>query len=89
MGMDDQYIEMKRFIADLVSFNQALGASMQQLETDYDAVSPLWQDEMRRLFDERWQPFQETMSHYLAHEGRDFVEFLSIRAHHLERYLNG
>jgi uncharacterized protein YukE len=87
MSMDDQYREMKRFLQDLIEFNERLRASIHDLEDCYSRVSPHWQDAMRRTFDSRWTPFRTNMKHYAASEGPGFAEFLNIKLHALGRYL--
>lgn len=89
MSMDDQYREMVNFRKALTEFNMRLGASMRDLQERHDNVSPHWQDEMRRHYDAQWKPLHETMSFYVAVEGRSYVEFLSVKLNALERYLCG
>ncbi len=88
-SMDEQYQEMTNFLRALVGFNQRLEASMRDLETRHDFVSPHWQDEMRRHYDMQWQPLHDVTKHYVASEGPSYVEFLSIKQYALWRYLNG
>ena len=89
MSLDDQYEEMQKFLNGLITFNEGLKASLVELQTQHDHVSPLWQDEMRRNYDKIWGPFQDVMKHYVASEGPGFVEFLSIKLRTLGRYLYG
>ena len=89
MSMDDQFVQMKAFHQALINFNEQLRASVSELEAQHEHVSPLWQDEMRREYDQVWSPFKETMRHYIAREGPSYVEFLSIKIHALGRYLHG
>jgi uncharacterized protein YukE len=89
MSMDEQYAQMQNFQRALIAFNEHLRASLAELQTQHDNVSPHWQDEMRKHYDSVWGPFQETMKHYVASEGPGYVEFLSIKLHALGRYLQG
>ncbi len=89
MSMDDQYREMVSFTKALVAFNERMKASMRDLEARHDAVSPHWQDEMRKTYDQHWEPLDEMMKNYLRNEGPRYVEFLHIKMHVLERYLRG
>jgi len=89
-SMDDLYQEMGVFLEALIEFNQRLSASMRDLQTHHDYVSPHWQDdEMRRHYDAQWQPLNEMTKRYVAAEGPSYVEFLSIKHYALGRYLNG
>lgn len=87
--MDEQLIMMKHFTEALVRFNQYLMQSLKELEAQHDHVSPYWQDEMRRLYDSVWGPFQRNLHRYVEVESHGYVEFLYIKMHALERYLYG
>lgn len=89
MSMDEQFAEMKRFQDALIAFNEQLKTSMTDLESQHANVSPYWQDEMRRAYDSVWEPFHQTMKHYIASESRGYVEFLAVKLHTLARYLGG
>ena len=89
MSMDDQYREMINFRQSLIDFNERLKASMRSLEAQHEYVSPLWDDEMRRHYDAQWEPLRTTMKYYIEMEGRDYVEFLSMKLYKLEKYLYG
>ncbi|MBA3531143.1 MAG: hypothetical protein H0T73_04390 [Ardenticatenales bacterium] len=88
-NMDDQYREMGYFREALINFNTRLKSSMQEMEQHHEAVSPHWQDEMRRHYDAQWQPLHDVMGNYIMREGPNYVEFLSIKLYALERYLRG
>lgn len=87
--MDEQLVMMKHFTEALVSFNQNLKQSLKELEAQHDRVSPYWQDEMRRLYDSVWGPFQLNLHRYVEVESHGYVEFLYIKMRALERYLYG
>lgn len=89
MSMDEQFAQMQNFERTLRAFNEHLTASMNELQTQHDNVSPYWQDEMRRNYDSVWGPFQETMKHYIASEGPGYIEFLNIKIKALWGYLYG
>lgn len=85
--MNDQFDQMKYFRDALIRFNERLGTSMKDLETRHNYVSPHWQDDMRKDYDRQWEPLDNIMKRYLTHEGRAYVEFLSIKMHALGLYL--
>jgi uncharacterized protein YukE len=87
--MDDQYREMVRFCQELIEFNQQLKSSLNDLRQHHDAVSPHWQDEMRRAYDREWEPLKQNMEQYISWDAQVYVESLSIQMAHLERYLRG
>jgi hypothetical protein len=87
--MDEQFEQMRTFTHQLIEFNARLKASVRDLKEKHNQVSPLWQDEMRRYYDAVWEPFEETMDHYLAVEAPNYVEFLEIKLHALRGYLFG
>ena len=89
MSMDDQYREMRNFTTALMKFNDTLKASMNDLNRSHEEVSPLRHDEMRKRYDVTWTPFKEKMDHYLRFESVNYVEFLQIKIHALQRYLYG
>jgi len=89
MSMDDQYREMQRFRDNLVSFNDKLQASMRDLEARHAAVTPHWQDEMRRMYDSHWNPLDKHMQDYLKRQGPAYVIFLKEKIVALGRYLRG
>lgn len=89
MSMDEQFAQMRVFHKTLIGFNEQLKSSFADLETQHENVSPYWQDEMRRRYDQVWEPFKQTMKHYIASEGPGYVEFLTIKLRALRRYLHG
>lgn len=88
-NMNDQFEQMGYFCDALIRFNEQLQASMRELETHHEQVSPHWQDDMRKDYDRQWQPLTEMMQRYLRRESRNYVEFLTIKHHALGRYLYG
>ena len=89
MSMNEQFEQMQIFERSLRGFNEQLKMSLLELQAQHDAVSPHWQDDMRKHYDSVWVPFQTTMKHYVASEGPGYVEFLNIKIHTLRRYLYG
>lgn len=89
MSMDEQYEQMTAFRNALIDFNERLRGSVEDLRRHDEAVSPHWQDQMRREYDVQWQPLDAAMKGYVEREGPGFVEFLSIKLRALERYLHG
>jgi uncharacterized protein YukE len=87
--MDEQFDQMRAFRDALIDFNERLRGSVEDLRRHHEAVSPIWQDQMRREYDIQWEPLDSAMKGYVEREGPGFVEFLSIKLHALERYLRG
>lgn len=87
-GMDAQYEALKRFRQDLIDFDDRLRASVAELEDCLEQVSPLWQDEMRRSFDQLWAPFRTDILHFARSEGPGYVEFITLKMHQTAKYLN-
>jgi hypothetical protein len=87
--MNEQLDHLHRFRDQLISFNMALRHSMYDLQKSHDHVSPMWHDDMRKDYDQQWEPFLEMMKHYDKTDGPRYVEFLSIKIHALEKYLSG
>lgn len=88
-NMNEQYEMGMRFVKMLMDFNMSLRGSMQELERAHENVSPYWQDDMRKLYDQIWGPFHQTMQHYDKVEGPSYVEFLNIKMYATRRYLQG
>jgi len=88
-NMDDQLQQMEWFTNELMRFNERLATSMNDLETQHEYVSPLWQDTMRLSYNREWEPLGQIMRGYLDREARDYVEFLHIKMHALRGYLYG
>lgn len=89
MSMDKQYEQMKQFHAALAAFNEHLSHSMRDLTKQHEEVSPLWQDEMRRMYDSHWKPLDHTMHRYLQKQGPAYLAFLQKKLRYMERYLYG
>ena len=89
MSMDDVLIAMNAFTQELEQFNDSLQASFEQLQAHHDAVSPLWDDAMRKEYDVRWQPLKEKMDEYIHSAGGRYVEGLIEKLDNLKGYLYG
>jgi uncharacterized protein YukE len=89
MSMDEQYAQMRRFNDALLAFDTQLRASMQDLDARHDEVTPYWQDEMRRQYDDQWGPLHATMTGYIEREGPQYEQFLQDKIQALTKYLNG
>ncbi len=87
--MNEQYEQLLIFRKQLIRFNEALKLSMIDLQKSHDYVDRWWRDDMRKAYDRQWEPLKEVMDRYINHEGRSYVEFLSIKIHKLEQYLRG
>ncbi len=85
--MNEQYEQLILFREQLIRFNEALKSSMIDLQNSHDYVDRWWRDDMRKAYDHQWEPLKEMMNRYINHEGRAYVEFLSIKIHKLEQYL--
>ena len=87
MSMNDTFREMRNFHSELRRFNEQIGASMNDLESNHDRVSPIWQDDMRKEYNSQWQDFDEMMKRYLGREGPAYEQFLDQKLRALSRYL--
>jgi len=85
--MNDTFREMRNFHTELQRFNDQLQGSMNDLQTNHDHVSPIWQDDMRKEYDSQWQKFDEEMKTYLSREGPAYVQFLDQKLQALARFL--
>jgi hypothetical protein len=89
MGMDEVHERMLAFEAELEQFQVTLKESIVDTRRHGEAVSALWQDEMRREFDGAWVPLEEAMDDYVRRVGPDQVETMLIKLRHLRSYLHG
>ncbi len=89
MSMDEQFEQMQYFGRALRAFNDQLGASLRNLERNHDAVSPLWQDEFRQLYDAEWQAFKQSMDSYMLRDAEIYTAFLDSKLQALANYLRG
>ena len=88
-GIEETFHSMQDFRLLLSQFNDSLRTSVMDLERQHDSVSPLWQDQWRKDYDMIWQPFEETMKHYLNSGGPNYIEFLDHKSDAMRRYLFG
>ena len=86
MGMDEIHVQMEMFEKELEAFNDRLRVSFRELKDSHERVNPLWQDHMRKEYDNMWVPVEEAMEDYLATVGRGHVEELINRVNWLRRY---
>lgn len=89
MGMDEVRECMRRFESTLEDFQEALQDSMSDVRRHHEAVSPLWQDTMRREYDLTWVPLEEAIETYLRKIGPEQVETMRVKLQYLGRYLDG
>ena len=89
MSMDDVMLTTRAFEEQLELFNERLMQSMAELLEHHAVVSPLWQDEMRREYDVKWLPLEESMKRYESIIGPAYVEVLLTKLRHLRGYLHG
>jgi hypothetical protein len=89
MGMDEVRDRMRAFETELEAFQQTLRASMADVQKHSDAVSPLWQDAMRREYDTTWIPLQEAIEDYMRRIGPEQVETLLKKLRHIGAFLDG
>jgi len=89
MSMDDVLVVLDNFKQELEVFNDNLKLSFEELEKQHDHVAPLWQDEMQKEYDGKWQPLQEKMDQYLKAGGQGYVEGLIQKIEAAKRYLHG
>ena len=89
MSMDEQHRELNNFTASLGEFNQQLASSLRDLTERHEAVSPMWQDEMRRGYDAEWIPLNEMLQRYVGVEAGRYMSFLEEKIQAVRRYLYG
>jgi hypothetical protein len=89
MGMDEVEIHMLRFLRELTHLQESLEASIADVRRNHEAVAPLWDDAMRRQYDQAWVPLEDAMKNYVRRVGPELNEFLRTKSHYLERYLHG
>ncbi len=89
MGMDDVFHSMDAFEKELEVFNQKLQASFKDLNNQHEKVSPLWDDSMRKEYDEKWIPLEEDMKEYVTKDGRTYVDILISKLTAIRGYLYG
>jgi len=87
--MDEVRECMRRFESTLEDFQEALQDSMSDVRRHHEAVSPLWQDTMRREYDLTWVPLEEAIETYLRKIGPEQVETMRVKLQYLGRYLDG
>ena len=89
MSMDDVMRDMDALERQLEAFNHRLCEGMSELKEHHAAVSPLWQDAMRREYDLKWVPLEEAMERYVEVIGPKYVDVLLVKLRHLRGYLYG
>lgn len=89
MGMDEVYQALFQFERELQDFNLNLKQSFYDLKDNHEAVLPLWDDAMKREYDEKWIPLEEKISEYITREGGSYVEDLLEKITALKGYLYG
>ena len=87
--MDDIFERARALEVGLQQFNTHLQAGFEELNRSHAYVSPLWDDEMRRVYDQKWLPLEESIDEYIHRVGPEYVEFLIDRLKHLQSYLHG
>ncbi len=89
MSMDNVYERACQLERELTQFNDRLRGAFDEVEHAHAHVSPLWDDAMRRDYDVKWKPLEETMQEYVQRVGPHYVEFLVERLRHLRAFLYG
>lgn len=89
MGMDEQYEQMRRFSAQLETYDAALRAGLNDLQQAHDHVSPIWNDAFRRRYDAIWEPFHKQMEDYVSNGAPRYEAYLRKKIVHLSRFLFG
>jgi len=89
MSLDQTHEAMTHFARQLEAFNTSLRISYRALRERHDAVDPLWQDEMRRRYDQRLAELDERLATYLSSESEHYEQFIREKLRHLEDYLDG
>lgn len=88
-SMDDVFERMQRFARVLGEFQDALAASLNDLDRHHAAVAPLWRDERRRAYDAEYAPLHAFLVRYARELGPAYLEFLDEKLRALDQYLHG
>jgi len=89
MSMDHVFERAQVLERELQNFNERLRAAFEQVEQSHSRVSPLWDDSMRREYDQSWKPLDDAMHDYIKRTGPRYVDVLIDRLRHLKSYLHG
>ena len=89
MSMDDVHEQVRALTQELEAFNGGLRGTFNAVKDSHANVSPLWDDTMRREYDQTWLPLDEAMQDYVQRVGPQYVDLLIERLRHLEAYLHG
>ena len=87
--MDEVYQRAAELERGLSQFNERLQAAFSRVVLSHQGVSPLWQDAMRREYDQVWKPLEEEMLTYNRSIGPKYVDLIIERLRHLRSYLYG
>lgn len=88
-GMNEVFEALKAFEIELENFNDRLNDSFKDLDKNHDAVSSLWQDDMRKTYDLRWNSLEEQMKEYVTLTGQTYTEVLIQKITAIRGYLYG
>ncbi|PXY02539.1 hypothetical protein DF185_00140 [Marinifilum breve] len=89
MGMDEVHNVMNIFTQELEEFNESVKISFDDLKQNHDAVSPIWDDSMRKEYDSKWLSLEERIEQYIGSEGNSYVEVLIEKIEAIKGYLYG
>lgn len=87
MSLDDTHRELRRFKADLATFNSTLASAVKALEREHSQLAGIWKDRFRRDYDRRWAAFDQHMQRYLTSEAGKYTAFIDKKIAQLGRYL--
>ena len=88
-SMDDVFERMQLFARVLGEFQEALQASLNDLDRHHAAVDSLWRDERRRTYDAEYNPLHEALVRYVRQQGPAYLEFLDEKLRAINQYLHG
>ncbi len=88
-SMDDVFERMQLFARALGEFQDALQASLADLDRCHAAVDPLWRDERRRTYDAGYIPLHDFLVRYVREQGPAYLDFLDEKLRAIDQYLHG
>jgi hypothetical protein len=89
MGMDELYKQLKLFLGELHSFNNATKTDWDRLQASWDRADQVWDvqgDATRRQFEKDWREMGDALKRYREQSGDRYERFLVSRKQSLDRY---
>ena len=89
MSMNEVYNHMGGFCKELQGFNEQLRRGYQQVKQHHEQVNPLWQDDMRRDYDRKYNDLDAKLGVYIGRTGEEYQKEMNRRLDRVGRYLHG